>query len=170
MLISKPKQQQDLFAISNIGFIINSIQINFDELPIIYFANTIDNLKQSNNYDKRNNFFNDSKFNFNDQFMTLDNIKKQINLLDMVTESYIKRLIEKYDSITEDKLIQFYIDYIYYLVDKLNLLGLPLNSIIDIKYSLLLKNSELLSLLNKYNSNIINNLKSLYSDLIKISK
>ena len=163
MLISKPKQQQDLFAISNIGFIINSIQINFDELPIIYFANTIDNLKQSNNYDKRNYFF-------NDQFMTLDNIKKQINLLDMVTESYIKRLIEKYDSITEDKLIQFYIDYIYYLVDKLNLLGLPMNSIIDIKYSLLLKNSELLSLLNKYNSNIINNLKSLYSDLIKISK
>ena len=129
-----------------------------------------DNLKQSNNYDKRNYFFNDSKFNFNDQFMTLDNIKKQINLLDMVTESYIKRLIEKYDSITEDKLIQFYIDYIYYLVDKLNLLGLPMNSIIDIKYSLLLKNSELLSLLNKYNSNIINNLKSLYSDLIKISK
>ena len=113
MLISKPKQQQDLFAISNIGFIINSIQINFDELPIIYFANTIDNLKQSNNYDKRNYFFNDSKFNFNDQFMTLDNIKKQINLLDMITESYIKRLIEKYDSITEDKLIQFYIDYIY---------------------------------------------------------
>ena len=98
MLISKPKQQQDLFAISNIGFIINSIQINFDELPIIYFANTIDNLKQSNNYDKWNYFFNDSKFSFNDQFMTLDNIKKQINLLDMVTESYIKRLIEKYDS------------------------------------------------------------------------
>ena len=45
-----------------------------------------------------------------------------------------------------------------------------MNSVIDIKYSLLLKNSELLSLLNKYNSNIINNLKSLYSDLIKISK
>ena len=169
MLISKPKQQQDLFAISNIGFIINSIQINFDELPIIYFANEIEQLKQSN-YDKRNYFFTDSKFSFNDQFMTLDNIKKQINLLDMITESYIKRLIEKYDSITEDKLIQFYIDYIYYLVDKLNLLGLPMNSIIDIKYSLLLKNSELLSLLNKYNSNIINNLKSLYSDLIKISK
>ena len=78
--------------------------------------------------------------------MTLDNIKKQINLLDMVTESYIKRLIEKYDSITEDKLIQFYIDYIYYLVDKLNLLGLPMNSIIDIKYSLLLKNSETLKI------------------------
>ena len=56
MLISKPKQQQDLFAISNIGFIINSIQINFDELPTIYFANTIDNLKQSINYDKRNYF------------------------------------------------------------------------------------------------------------------
>ena len=35
MLISKPKQQQDLFAISNIGFIINSIQINFDELQEI---------------------------------------------------------------------------------------------------------------------------------------
>lgn len=169
MLISKPKQQQDLFAVSNIGYIINTVQINFDELPIIYFANEIEQLRQSN-YDKRNYFFSDSKFNFNDQFMTLDNIKKQINLLDIITESYIKRLIEKYDSITEDKLIQFYIDYIYYLVDKLNLLGLPMNSIIDIKYSLLLKNSELLSLLNKYNSNIINNLKSLYSDLIKISK
>ena len=170
MLPSNPKQPKDSFVITPIGFSINSNLIDFNELPIIYFANTIDNLRQSINYDKRNYFFSDSKFNFNDQFMTLDNIKKQINLLDMVTESYIKRLIEKYDSITEDKLIQFYIDYIYYLVDKLNLLGLPMNSIMDIKYSLLLKNSELLSLLNKYNSNIINNLKSLYSDLIKISK
>ena len=170
MLPSNPKQPQDSFVITPLGFSINSILIDFNELPIIYFANTIDNLRQSTNYDKRNYFFSDSKFNFNDQFITLDNIKKQINLLDMITESYIKRLIEKYDSITEDKLIQFYIDYIYYLVDKLNLLGLPMNSIIDIKYSLLLKNSELLSLLNKYNSNVINNLKSLYSDLIKISK
>ena len=170
MLPSNPKQPKDSFVITPIGFSINSNLIDFNELPIIYFANTIDNLRQSINYDKRNYFFSDSKFNFNDQFMTLDNIKKQINLLDMVTESYIKRLIEKYDSITEDKLIQFYIDYIYYLVDKLNLLGLPMNSIMDIKYSLLLKNSELLSLLNNYNSNIISNLKNLYSDLIKLSK
>ena len=170
MLISKPKQQQDLFAISNIGFIINSIQINFDELPIIYFANTIDNLKQSNNYDKRNYFFNDSKFNFNDQFMTLDNIRKQLHFLNIVNNQYIDLLIGQYNTITKDKLIQFYIDYVYYLVDKLNLLGLPVNSIMDIKYSLLLKNSELLSLLNNYNSNIISNLKNLYSDLIKLSK
>ena len=170
MLISKPKQQQDLFAISNIGFIINSIQINFDELPIIYFANTIDNLRQSTNYDKRNYFFNDSKFNFNDQFMTLDNIRKQLHFLDIVNNQYIDLLIGQYNTITKDKLIQFYIDYVYYLVDKLNLLGLPVNSIMDIKYSLLLKNSELLSLLNNYNSNIISNLKNLYSDLIKLSK
>lgn len=170
MLNSNPKPPQDSFVITPLGFSINSIQINFDELPIIYFANTIDNLRQSINYDKRNYFFSDSKFNFNDQFMTLDNINKQIHFLDIVNNQYIDLLIEQYNSITKDKLIQFYIDYVYYLVDKLNLLGLPVNSIMDIKYSLLLKNSELLSLLNNYNSNIISNLKNLYSDLIKLSK
>lgn len=170
MLNSNPKPPQDSFVITPLGFSINSIQINFDELPIIYFANTIDNLRQSINYDKRNYFFSDSKFNFNDQFMTLDNINKQIHFLDIVNNQYIDLLIGQYNTITKDKLIQFYIDYIYYLVDKLNLLGLPVNSIMDIKYSLLLKNSELLSLLNNYNSNIISNLKNLYSDLIKLSK
>lgn len=170
MLNSNPKPPQDSFVITPLGFSINSIQINFDELPIIYFANTIDNLRQSINYDKRNYFFSDSKFNFNDQFMTLDNINKQIHFLDIVNNQYIDLLIEQYNSITKDKLIQFYIDYVYYLVDKLNLLGLPVNSIMNIKYSLLLKNSELLSLLNNYNSNIISNLKNLYSDLIKLSK
>lgn len=170
MLNSNPKPPQDSFVITPLGFSINSIQINFDELPIIYFANTIDNLKQSINYDKRNYFFSDSNFNFNDRFMTLDNINKQIHFLDIVNNQYIDLLIEQYNSITKDKLIQFYIDYVYYLVDKLNLLGLPVNSIMNIKYSLLLKNSELLSLLNNYNSNIISNLKNLYSDLIKLSK
>lgn len=170
MLPSKPKQPKDTFVITPLGFSINSISIDFNELPIIYFANTIDNLRQSINYDKRNYFFSDSKFNFNDQFMTLDNIRKQIHFLDIVNNQYIDLLIGQYNTITKDKLIQFYIDYVYYLVDKLNLLGLPTNSIMDIKYSLLLKNSELLSLLNNYNSNIISNLKNLYSDLIKLSK
>lgn len=170
MLPSNPKQPKDSFVITPLGFSINSILIDFNELPIIYFANTIDNLRQSTNYDKRNYFFSDSKFNFNDQFMTLDNIRKQLHFLNIVNNQHIDLLIEQYNTITKDKLIQFYIDYVYYLVDKLNLLGLPVNSIMDIKYSLLLKNSELLSLLNNYNSNIISNLKNLYSDLIKLSK
>lgn len=170
MLVSKPIKQTDTFAVSSVGYIVNSIQINFDELPIIFYADIFDDpiLKQTPNYAQRHFFFTDNKFTFNESYSSLENIKKQIELLNMVNETFIKKFLETNKTIPEDKLIQFYIDYIYYLVDKINFLGLPNQSVIEIKYSLLLKNCELLTYINKYNVNIINNLKNLYSELSNI--
>ena len=59
--------------------------------------------------------------------------------------------------------VQFYINYIYFILDKLT--NIPNISIMDDKYSLLLKNSELLTLLNKNYLVIIENLKNLYNDI-----
>ena len=59
--------------------------------------------------------------------------------------------------------VQFYINYIYFILDKLT--NIPNISIMDDKYLLLLKNSELLTLLNKNYLVIIENLKNLYNDI-----
>lgn len=170
MLVSKPIQQLSVYTISGSTYIINSDQIQFNDLPLIYFADITQNnqYKTIDAYKHRISFFNDKLFNFNQEFTKdITMIKKHIDLLQGVNESFIKKFIEEHKDITEDKIIQFYIDYIYYLVDRLNLLGMPNNSIIETKYNLLLKNCEMLTMLNKFNGNVINNLKNLYSELSK---
>lgn len=167
MLVSKPIKETDTFAVSSVGYIVNTTQINFEDLPLIYFADIITDeehkLKQTKNYELRNIFFEDKDFKFNEAFNSLENLKKQIELLETVNEDFIKKIVEV-NKIPENKMIQFYIDYVYYIVDKIVIY--PNN--LELKYRLLLKNCEFLSHLNKFNSNVINNLNQLYSELTNI--
>lgn len=166
MLVSREIKQTDTFAVSTIGYIVNGNQINFIDLPLIYFADIINDekLKLNASYSLRHFFFTNKTFSFNDNYNTFENIKKQIDLLNDVNETYINKIIET-NNIPYDLLIQFYIDLIYYLLDKLILLSISSTTLLEMKYKLLLKNCEMLILINKNNSNIINNLRNLYNEL-----
>lgn len=169
MLVSNPNinKQTELFEISNTGFIINQSIININDLPVIYYADILndEHLKANPNYNQRNNFFNNETFKFNEKFLTNDNYKKQIDLLLLnINDQLIKTIIENNKSLTEEQIIQFFNKYIDYMVDNLNFTNF--NNNLEIKYRLLLKNSELLNYLINYQSNIITNIRNLYNDLV----
>lgn len=169
MLVSNPNinKQVELYEVSNVGFIINQSNILLNELPVIYYADILkDNneLKTNTNYNQRNNFFNNDEFKFNEKFLTNDNYKKQIDLLLNINEQFINNIIENNKSLSEDQIIYFFNKYIDYLVDSLTFTDFKNN--LEIKYKLLLKNSELLNYLINYQSQIITNIRNLYNDLV----
>ena len=142
-------------------WIFNDISIHF-----IYGVFNFNNLsyKSLKSYELRHEFFTNNDFTFNIEFVKdIDKIKQHIDILKNVNESFIKEFINKYSDITFEMVVQFYINYIYFILDKLT--NIPNISIMDDKYSLLLKNSELLTLLNKNYLVIIENLKNLYNDI-----
>lgn len=169
MLVSNPNINKniELFEISNTGFIINQSNILLSDLPIIYYADVFkDNteLKTNQNYNQRNNFFNNDEFKFNEKFLTNDNYKKQIDLLLLINEQFINNIVENNKTLSEDHIIHFFNKYIDYLVDSLNFTNF--NNNLEFKYKLLLKNSELLTYLINYQSQIITNIRNLYNDLV----
>lgn len=168
MLVSKPNinKQVDLFGISTTGFIINQSNINLNDLIIIYFSDILnnDNLKTNENYNNRINFFDKEEFKFNEKFMTTDNFIKQIDLINInVNEQLIKDINQRNNEITIELIIQFFNKYIEYLVDNLNFTNI--NNKLEIKYKLLLKNSELSNFFINYQSDIITNIRDLYNEL-----
>lgn len=164
MLVSK--RYTNSYLITNSSYVIDQTIIPYNELILIYYADQVNNLsyKSLKSYELRHEFFTNNDFTFNIEFVKdIDKIKQHINILDKVNESFIKEFINKYTDITFEMVVQFYINYIYFILDKLT--NIPNISIMDDKYSLLLKNSELLTLLNKNYLVIIENLKNLYNDI-----
>lgn len=152
--------------ITNSSYVIDQTIIPYNELILIYYADQVNNLsyKSLKSYELRHEFFTNNDFTFNIEFVKdINTIKQHIDILNKVNESFIKDFINKYTDITFEMVVQFYINYIYFILDKLT--NIPNISIIDDKYSLLLKNSELLTLLNKNYLVIIENLKNLYNDI-----
>ena len=164
MLISK--RYTNSYIITNSSYVIDQTIIPYNELILIYYADQVNNLsyKSLKSYELRHEFFTNNDFTFNIEFVKdIDKIKQHIDILKNVNESFIKEFINKYTDITFEMVVQFYINYIYFILDKLT--NIPNISIMDDKYSLLLKNSELLTLLNKNYLVIIENLKNLYNDI-----
>ena len=160
------KRYTNGYFITESSYVIKQTTIPYDELILIYYADQVNNLsyKSLKSYELRHEFFTNNDFTFNIEFVKdIDKIKQHINILNRVNEQNIKDFINKYTDITFEMVVQFYINYIYFILDKLT--NIPNISIIDDKYSLLLKNSELLTLLNKNYLVIIENLKNLYNDI-----
>ena len=160
------KRYTNGYLITNSSYVIDQTIIPYDELILIYYADQVNNLsyKSLKSYELRHEFFTNNDFTFNIEFVKdIDKIKQHIDILKKVNEQNIKDFINKYTDITFEMVVQFYINYIYFILDKLT--NIPNISIIDDKYSLLLKNSELLTLLNKNYLVIIENLKNLYNDI-----
>lgn len=164
MLVSK--RYTNSYLITNSSYVIDQTIIPYNELILIYYADQVNNLsyKSLKSYELRHEFFTNNDFTFNIEFVKdINAIKQHIDILNKVNETFIKEFINKYTDITFEMVVQFYINYIYFILDKLT--NIPNISIIDDKYSLLLKNSELLTLLNKNYLVIIENLKNLYNDI-----
>ena len=164
MLVSK--RYTNSYLITNSSYVIDQTIIPYNELILIYYADQVNNLsyKSLKSYELRHEFFTNNDFTFNIEFVKdINAIKQHIDILNKVNESFIKEFINKYTDITFEMVVQFYINYIYFILDKLT--NIPNISIMDDKYSLLLKNSELLTLLNKNYLVIIENLKNLYNDI-----
>lgn len=164
MLVSK--RYTNSYLITNSSYVIDQTIIPYNELILIYYADQVNNLsyKSLKSYELRHEFFTNNDFTFNIEFVKdINTIKQHIDILNKVNESFIKDFINKYTDITFEMVVQFYINYIYFILDKLT--NIPNISIMDDKYSLLLKNSELLTLLNKNYLVIIENLKNLYNDI-----
>lgn len=160
------KRYTNGYFITDTYYAIGQINIPYYELILIYYADQVNNLsyKSLKSYELRHEFFTNNDFTFNIEFVKdINAIKQHIDILNKVNESFIKDFINKYTDITFEMVVQFYINYIYFILDKLT--NIPNISIIDDKYSLLLKNSELLTLLNKNYLVIIENLKNLYNDI-----
>ncbi len=160
------KRYTNGYSITNSSYVIDQTIIPYYELILIYYADQVNNLsyKSLKSYELRHEFFTNNDFTFNIEFVKdINAIKQHIDILKNVNESFIKTFINKYTDITFEMVVQFYINYIYFILDKLT--NIPNISIIDDKYSLLLKNSELLTLLNKNYLVIIENLKNLYNDI-----
>ena len=160
------KRYTNGYLITNSSYVIDQTIIPYDELILIYYADQVNNLsyKSLKSYKLRHEFFTNNDFTFNIEFVKdINTIKQHIDILNKVNESFIKDFIKKYTDITFEMVVQFYINYIYFILDKLT--NIPNISIMDYKYSLLLKNSELLTLLNKNYLVIIENLKNLYNDI-----
>lgn len=164
MLVSK--RYTNSYLITNSSYVIDQTIIPYNELILIYYADQVNNLsyKSLKSYELRHEFFTNNDFTFNIEFVKdINAIKQHIDILKNVNEQNIKDFINKYTDITFEMVVQFYINYIYFILDKLT--NIPNISIMDDKYSLLLKNSELLTLLNKNYLVIIENLKNLYNDI-----
>ncbi len=160
------KRYTNSYLITNSSYVIDQTIIPYNELILIYYADQVNNLsyKSLKSYELRHEFFTNNDFTFNIEFVIdINTIKQHIDILNKVNESFIKDFINKYTDITFEMVVQFYINYIYFILDKLT--NIPNISIIDDKYSLLLKNSELLTILNKNYLVIIENLKNLYNDI-----
>lgn len=160
------KRYTNGYSITESSYVIKQTIIPYYELILIYYADQVNNLsyKSLKSYELRHEFFTNNDFTFNIEFVKdIDKIKQHINILNRVNEQNIKDFINKYTDITFEMVVQFYINYIYFILDKLT--NIPNISIMDDKYSLLLKNSELLTLLNKNYLVIIENLKNLYNDI-----
>lgn len=161
------KRYTNGYLITDSSYVIKQTTIPYDELILIYYADQVNNLsyKSLKSYELRHEFFTNNDFTFNIEFVKdINTIKQHINILNnKVNEKFINDFINKYTDITFEMVVQFYINYIYFILDKLT--NIPNISIIDDKYSLLLKNSELLTLLNKNYLVIIENLKNLYNDI-----
>ena len=160
------KRYTNGYLITNSSYVIDQTIIPYDELILIYYADQVNNLsyKSLKSYELRHEFFTNNDFTFNIEFVKdIDKIKQHIDILKKVNEQNIKDFINKYTDITFEMVVQFYINYIYFILDKLT--NIPNISIMDDKYLLLLKNSELLTLLNKNYLVIIENLKNLYNDI-----
>lgn len=160
------KRYTNGYFITDTYYAIGQTIIPYYELILIYYADQVNNLsyKSLKSYELRHEFFTNNDFTFNIEFVKdINTIKQHIDILKHVNEQNIKDFINKYTDITFEMVVQFYINYIYFILDKLT--NIPNISIIDDKYSLLLKNSELLTLLNKNYLVIIENLKNLYNDI-----
>lgn len=160
------KRYTNGYSITESSYVIKQTIIPYYELILIYYADQVNNLsyKSLKSYELRHEFFTNNDFTFNIEFVKdIDKIKQHIDILKKVNEQNIKDFINKYTDITFEMVVQFYINYIYFILDKLT--NIPNISIMDDKYSLLLKNSELLTLLNKNYLVIIENLKNLYNDI-----
>ena len=160
------KRYTNGYSITGTSYVIGQTIIPYYELILIYYADQVNNLsyKSLKSYELRHEFFTNNDFTFNIEFVKdINTIKQHIDILNKVNESFIKDFINKYTDITFEMVVQFYINYIYFILDKLT--NIPNISIMDDKYSLLLKNSELLTLLNKNYLVIIENLKNLYNDI-----
>ena len=145
------KRYTNSYLITNSSYVIGQTSIPYYELILIYYADQVNNLsyKSLKSYELRHEFFTNNDFTFNIEFVKdIDKIKQHINILNRVNEQNIK------DFINNDN---------YFILDKLT--NIPNISIMDDKYLLLLKNSELLTLLNKNYLVIIENLKNLYNDI-----
>lgn len=160
------KRYTNGYLITNSSYVIGQTSIPYYELILIYYADQVNNLsyKSLKSYELRHEFFTNNDFTFNIEFVKdINTIKQHIDILNRVNEQNIKDFINKYTDITFEMVVQFYINYIYFILDKLT--NIPNISIMDDKYLLLLKNSELLTLLNKNYLVIIENLKNLYNDI-----
>lgn len=169
MLVSKPINLTG-GNISNITITDSGYQINNDKRELLslnnvmelYFmrSNSISNTKLENNY--INYFFNDK-----DEFIfitpNIDDIKKQINFLNEINDLTIKSFINEHNEINTIQVINFFIRFITELTKFIT----NKNTYIEQLYSLVLKNNELLNLLNKENNVIIKNILNCYNQILQ---
>ena len=169
MLVSKPINLTGE-SISNITITDSGYQINNDKRELLslnnvmelYFmrSNSISNTKLENNY--INYFFNDK-----DEFIfitpNIDDIKKQINFLNEINDLTIKSFINEHNEINTIQVINFFIRFITELTKFIT----NKNTYMEQLYSLVLKNNELLNLLNKENNVIIKNILNCYNQILQ---
>lgn len=169
MLVSKPINLTG-GSISNITITDSGYQINNDKRELLslnnvmelYFmrSNSITNTKLENNY--INYFFNDK-----DEFIfitpNIDDIKKQINFLNEINDLTIKSFINEHNEINTIQVINFFIRFITELTKFIT----NKNTYMEQLYSLVLKNNELLNLLNKENNVIIKNILNCYNQILQ---
>ena len=169
MLVSKPINLTS-GNISNITITDSGYQINNDKRELLslnnvmelYFmrSNSISNTKLENNY--INYFFNDK-----DEFIfitpNIDDIKKQINFLNEINDLTIKSFINEHNEINTIQVINFFIRFITELTKFIT----NKNTYMEQLYSLVLKNNELLNLLNKENNVIIKNILNCYNQILQ---
>ncbi len=169
MLVSKPINLTG-GNISNITITDSGYQINNDKRELLslnnvmelYFmrSNSITNTKLENNY--INYFFNDK-----DEFIfitpNIDDIKKQINFLNEINDLTIKSFINEHNEINTIQVINFFIKFITELTKFIT----NKNTYMEQLYSLVLKNNELLNLLNKENNVIIKNILNCYNQILQ---
>lgn len=169
MLVSKPINLTG-GNISNITITDSGYQINNDKRELLslnnvmelYFmrSNSISNTKLENNY--INYFFNDK-----DEFIfitpNIDDIKKQINFLNEINDLTIKSFINEHNEINTIQVINFFIRFITELTKFIT----NKNTYMEQLYSLVLKNNELLNLLNKENNVIIKNILNCYNQILQ---
>ena len=168
MLISNPIKQiggnNFIISVNDYGYNINNENLTLDDVLTLYFVNN--NLINPSDFkfiQYKNYFFNNDKLIFLNKFNDINDINKNINLLNNVNENFIKNFNHKFTNISMTNIIDFFIKFIAEIALCLN--NFNKNDVIFQLYNITLKNNELLNLLNKENNNIIKNIQNCFTQI-----
>lgn len=110
-------------------------------------------------------FFNGKEFNFSSELIKYENIKNMILMLKDIDEDYLLNFSKEIPETSYLNIINFYLNLIYYLVEKIQSLNLEKSARLECSYSLLYKCCELTNMSLEYNNKLTELLESLYRNL-----